>query len=64
MTTSPPGTCGGLHAWAARYRSDVAVMTVRNGSTGWLCLWLEPLREDRWLRSGETFQITSDYAGD
>jgi uridine kinase len=39
-------------------------MTVRNGSAGWLCLWLEPLGEDRWLRSGETFRITSDYAGD
>jgi hypothetical protein len=49
---------------SARYRSAVAVMTVGNSFTGWLCLWLEPLGEDRWLRSGETFRISSDYDGD
>ncbi len=39
-------------------------MDVRNDSTGWLTLWLEPLGEDRWLRPDETFRIRSDYNGD
>jgi hypothetical protein len=41
----------------------VAVTEVRNDHTGWLCLWLEPLGEDRWLEPGETFRIESDYNG-
>jgi hypothetical protein len=41
----------------------MAIMAVRNDSTGWLVLWLEPLGEDFWLRPAETFQIRSPYAG-
>jgi hypothetical protein len=47
-----------------RYRSAVVAMTIRNSYTGWFCLWLEPLGEDRWLRPSETLQINSDYDGD
>jgi hypothetical protein len=42
----------------------VAAIEVRNGSSAWLGLWLEPLGEDRWLRPGETFRVWSDYIGD
>ncbi|MFB7294209.1 hypothetical protein [Actinacidiphila glaucinigra] len=41
----------------------MAIMDVRNDSTGWLTLWLEPLGEDRWLKPGETFRVRSDYQG-
>jgi hypothetical protein len=39
-------------------------MDVRNDSTEWLVLWLEPLGEDRWLRRGERLRIRTDYRGD
>jgi hypothetical protein len=42
----------------------MAIMDLRNGSAGWMLMWLEPLGEDRWLRPGETFRIRSDYRGD
>ncbi|MEU3791892.1 hypothetical protein AB0F07_19115 [Streptomyces fructofermentans] len=42
----------------------MAVMDVRNDSTGWLTLWLEPLGEDRWLKPGERLRVRSDYRGD
>src|SRR5215470_1419237 len=42
----------------------MAVMDVRNSSSGWLTLWLEPLGEDRWLSPDETLRVRSEYNGD
>lgn len=42
----------------------MAVLGVRNGSDGWLVLWIEPLGEDRWLMPGEPFEIRPDYLGE
>ena len=42
----------------------MAAIGVRNGSNGWLVLWIEPIGEDRWLMPGETFEVRSDYVGD
>jgi hypothetical protein len=41
----------------------MAVIHLSNRSDGWLVMWLEPLGEDRWLRPGETFHVSSDHPG-
>ncbi|MFE4458305.1 hypothetical protein ACFROC_13225 [Nocardia tengchongensis] len=42
----------------------MAQMDVANRSQSWLVLWLEPWGEDRWLKPGESFRITTDYHGE
>jgi len=42
----------------------MSVMHVRNGSSRWLVVWLEPQGEDRWLEHGEMLCIRTDNNGE
>jgi hypothetical protein len=42
----------------------MAVMHIRNGSSRWLVVWLEPWGEDRWLERNEMLCIRTDNNGE
>lgn len=42
----------------------MAVMHIRNGSSRWLVVWLEPWGQDRWLERDEMLCIRTDNNGE